>query len=112
MKSQSNLNQQPFAINELANGMAEIMFCENITETIIDEQTMYEFDMYEIVIPQRTGLTEDIESNYQEWLDYAKGQTSKPLSDKEKIVELEAKVNQSQIENVEIMTMLVEGGII
>jgi len=112
MKSQSNLNQQPFAINELSNGMAEIMFCENVVEIIVDEKTMYEFDMYEIMIPQRIGLVEDITANYQEWLDYAKGQTAKPLSDKEKIVKLEAKVNQSQIENVEIMTMLVEGGII
>ncbi len=117
MIGQSDFRPQQFTVNELANGMTEILIYENIAEfeSIDFEQnakTMYEFDMYEIMIPQRIGLAEEIEANYQEWLDHAKGQIGKPLSDKEKIVELEAKVNQSQIENVEIMTMLVEGGII
>ena len=117
MIGQSDFRPQQFAINELANGMAEILIYENIVEfeSVDFEQNtkpMYEFDMYEIMIPQRIGLSEDIAANYQEWLGYAKGQIGKPLRDKEKIMELEAKVNQSQIENVEIMTMLVEGGII
>lgn len=117
MIGQSDFRPQQFTVNELANGMAEILIYENIVEfeSVDFEQnakTMYDFDMHEIMIPQRSGLADDIEANYQEWLNFAKGQTTKPLSDKEKIVEMEAKVNQSQIENVEIMTMLVEGGII
>lgn len=106
MKSQSNINQQPFTVNELSSGMAEIMFCENITEVIVDEQTMYEFDMYEIMIPQRIGLADDIESNYQEWIDFAKGQTEKPLSDKEKIVELEAKALATE----DLLAEIIMGG--
>lgn len=106
MKSQSNINQQPFTINELSNGMAEVMFCENITEAVVGEQTMYEFDMYEIMIPQRIGLADDITANYQEWLNYAKGQVDKPLSDKEKIVELETKLSIQDA----VLTELILGG--
>ena len=96
MIGQSDFRPQQFTINELSNGMAEILIYENIVEfeTVDFEQntkTMYEFDMYEIMIPQRIGLSEDITANYQEWLDHAKGQIEKPLSDKEKIVELENK---------------------
>ena len=91
MKSQSNINQQPFTINELSNGMAEIMFCENVVEIIVDEKTIYEFDMYELSVQNRTGLQEDIEVNYSDWLGFAKGQSGKPVSDKEKIAMLEEK---------------------
>lgn len=117
MIGQSDFRPQQFTVNELANGMTEILIYENIAEfeSVDFEQnakTIYEFDMYEIMIQQRTGLAEDIEVNYQEWLNYAKVQIDKPLSDKEKIAELESKVSQAQIENVEIITMLVEGGII
>lgn len=117
MIGQSDLRPQSFEVNILTNGMAEILFFENITEKEIsgfeqEAKTVYEFEMYELSVQNRVGLYEDVEANYSDWISFAKGQSKKPVSDKEKIIELENKVNQTQIENVEIMTMLVEGGII
>jgi len=96
MIGQSDLRPQPFDVNILTNDMAEILLFENITEKEItgfeqEVKTIYEFDMYELSVQNRTGLQEDIEVNYSDWLGFAKGQSGKPVSDKEKIAMLEEK---------------------
>ena len=96
MIGQSDLRPNNFTINELTNGMAEIMFFENVIEKEItgfeqEMKTVYEFEMHELSVQNRTGLYEDVEANYQDWLSFAKGQSGKPVSDKEKIATLEEK---------------------
>lgn len=108
MIGQSDFRPQQFAVNELVNGMAEILLYENITEfeSVDFEQntkTMYEFDMYEIMVQNREGLLNDIEANYSEWLNYAKWKTSKSLSDKEKIVEMQSKIDTQDAVMDELM---------
>lgn len=49
------------------------------------------------------GLVEDIEANYQEWIDFAKGKIEKPLSDKEKISEMQSKIDTQDAAMNELM---------
>jgi len=96
MIGQSDLRPQSFEVNILTNGTAEIMIFENITEKKIsgleqEAKTIYEFEMHELSVQNRTGLYEDVEANYSDWLSFAKGQSGKPVSDKEKIAMLEEK---------------------
>lgn len=108
MIGQSNIRPQSFTINTLANGMSELVFYDNITETQVQDidqnnKTVYEFEMYEIMVPQRSGLLEDISANQELWLTYAKSQTEKPLSDKEKIIELQNQINSQDLVMNELM---------
>lgn len=108
MIGQSDIRPQSFTINTLANGMSELVFYENITEIHIqdmdqNDKIIFEFEMYEIMVPQRPGLSEDISANQELWLTYAKGQTEKPLSDKEKIIELQNQINSQDLVMNELM---------
>lgn len=108
MIGQCDIRPPQFTVNDLSNGMSEVSFYENITETQIfdmdqNQKTVYGFEMYEVWIPSRVNLSEDIQANYQEWLTFAKGQTAKPLSDKEKIVELQTQINSQDAVMNELM---------
>lgn len=104
MIGQSDIRPQTFSIVDLANGMSEIILYSDITEKSIqtidnESKTIFEFDMYELLIQTRSDLTEDVTTNYDSWLSYAKGQSTKPLSDKEKIAMLD-----------QVLTELILGG--
>lgn len=105
MIGQSDIRPQTFSVIDLTNGMSEIILYTDITEKIIqtvdnEPKTIFEFDMYEMLIQTRSDLTDDINANYESWLSYAKGQSTKPLSDKEKIAMLD-----------QVLTELILGGI-
>ena len=111
MIGQSDIRPQSFIINTLANGMSELVFYDNITETQVQDidqnnKTVYEFEMYEIMVPQRSGLLEDISANQELWLTYAKGQTAKPLSYKEQMVQMQNKLDMQDA----VITELILGG--
>jgi len=113
MIGQSDIRPQPFTINELSNGIVEILFYENVTEfnTIDAEKNlkiMYEFGMYELSVQNRIGLIEEVEKNYDEWLGFAKGQTDKPLSYKEKIQELSQKATETEERMMMAENVLIE----
>ena len=117
MIGKSNIRPSDYEINQLANGKSEIMFYENVTENLVTnldgvEQTEYTFEFTEMSIDTRDGLEEDIKANYSEWVSFAKGLSGKPLSDKETIELLKTQVQSVQEDNVSLMTMLVEGGVL
>ena len=105
MTGQSNLRPPKFSIVELANGMSEIMLYENVIEkeTIDpdgDTQPVFEYDQYELHVASRSGLQQDVDLDFDQWLLFAKGQTSKPLSDKEKLAVLDQVVTELMLGGV------------
>lgn len=108
MIGQSDIRPPQFTVNDLSNGMSEVSFYDNIAEEQIldidqNQKTVYNFEMYEVWIPSRVNLSEDIQANCQEWLTFAKGQTAKPLSDKEKIIELQTQIDSQDAVMNELM---------
>lgn len=129
MKAQSDLRPQRVEVNSLTNGMAEVILAENIQEleapqtreiTFTDQETgeevtadtapmVYEYDHYILSMQDRKGLYEDIESNFDTWLAYAKGQTQEPpQSDKERIWTLEAEVEAVNATNALLDSVISE----
>ena len=76
MKTESYTKPNKFEIELLKNGKITVIFFDNITEiTEIfedEETTKYEYDMYKITLNNRINLAEDIENNYNMWLQFAK----------------------------------------
>ena len=113
----SNIRPPEYEINILSNGKTEVLFYTNILESSINsetgsEQPQFTFDFVETLIDSRDGLEEDIIEHYDQWVSFAKGLSSKPLSDKELIIQLQNELRAVQADNVTTMTMLVEGGIL
>ena len=65
-----------FKIEFLKSGKVTVLFSDNITEKkeMFDDEeiTKFKYDMYRITLNNRTNLAEDIESNYDIWLQFAK----------------------------------------
>lgn len=129
MKAQSDLRPQRVEVNSLTNGMAEVILAENIQEleapqtreiTLTDPETgeettvetapmVYEYDQYILSMQDRKGLYEDIETNFDQWLAFAKGQqTEPPQSDKERIWALEAEVEAVNATNALLDSVISE----
>ena len=77
MKSESN--NYPDIVTVEPNG--DVILVENITTIQRDEQTAYQYDSYRINVPCRENLKESIESNFAEWLAYAKAEEAKPSAE-------------------------------
>jgi hypothetical protein len=78
MQTESNIKPlERFKIENIRNGHCTVFFFTNITEEQRnqdgeDEKVTYVYDMYTIKTFYRTNLQEDIEANYDEWLNLAK----------------------------------------
>ena len=68
MKTQSEVKPNKFIIENYRNGKVTISFFDNITE----KEKLFYYDMYRITLNNRTNLEQDIEDNYDEWLQFAK----------------------------------------
>ena len=76
MRVQGNINPNPVSVTDYRPipGTAEIRLRENINAvTVSDEVTgqsvsMYEYDEYTFILPDREGLRDDIEANIADWL--------------------------------------------
>lgn len=79
----------------IAGNKATIVLCENIKQEQVsakqnkklqkkDDDTtenIYIFDRYEITVPNRDGLQEDVENNFDKWIEKAKQAEYEKLAD-------------------------------
>ena len=73
MKSESTIRPQETAI-EHCGDLAEIIFCDNITETDRDGTTVYAYDEYRTAVPYRDNLLTAVTNNRTAWLAKAKAE--------------------------------------
>lgn len=96
MRAESNQRPESVIIERTSTGLCDVIINTNISDTLTktmsmgDEETTteyYEYDSYRFELKYRTGLLEEIKSNLDTWIEYAKKDAELPveLSDKEKI---------------------------
>lgn len=96
MRAESNQRPESVIIERTSAGLCDVIINTNISDTLTktmsmgDEKTTteyYEYDSYRFELKYRTGLLEEIKSNLDAWIEYAKKNAELPaeLSDKEKI---------------------------
>ena len=77
MKTESTT--APSAVTVEPNG--DVILTENAILIDKDGEGFYQYDSYRINVPYRIGLKESIESNFAEWLAYAKAEEAKPSAE-------------------------------
>lgn len=96
MRAESNQRPESVIIERTNAGLCDIIINTNVSDTLTkimsmgDEETTteyYEYDSYRFELKYRTGLLDEIKSNLDAWIEYAKKNAELPaeLSDKEKI---------------------------
>lgn len=99
---QANSNIKPSSLFEIEvwGDMSTIIFYPefpDFNETVNEEgNTQYNFQMHRLTVPDREGLSNNIEANYHAWLKWAieKENEAIPETDKEKIIRLEKENKQ------------------
>jgi hypothetical protein len=114
MKAKSNVMPRPFEVDKIG-GLAHIsFFSEPVLQDDPEEGTYYSYDYYKVVMPYRPGLKEEIESNYLEWVEFAKGKADEPRqeTEKEKILRLE--VENTELGGVveDLVSILIDKGVV
>lgn len=76
MKTESNIKPEQVKIETHADGVTEIIFCENIIakEQQQDEEIsiIYTYDEYRMLVPNRKNLLTSVAAEYEKWLKAAK----------------------------------------
>ena len=96
MRAESNQRPESIIIERTNSGLCDVIINTNISDALTrtmsmgDEETTteyYEYDSYRFELKYRTGLLDEIKSNLDVWIEYAKKEAELPteLSDKEKI---------------------------
>lgn len=96
MRVESNQRPESVIIERTNSGLCDVIINTNISDALTrtmsmgDEETTteyYEYDSYRFELKYRTGLLDEIKSNLDVWIEYAKKEAELPteLSDKEKI---------------------------
>lgn len=81
MKVYSSIKPNKFKIEGLENGKVAVSFFDNIVEEEKEEATVYKYNTYRIATENRPNLEEDIEVNYDVWLQFAKDNEYKKLAE-------------------------------
>lgn len=76
MKTQSNSKPKKFEIESMENGKVAASFHDNIQK----QDDMYCYDRYKMILNNRSNLMEDIENNYENWLQFAKDREYEKLA--------------------------------
>lgn len=103
MKAESTIRPAQFEI-EKHGEIAVISFYQNIEKIERDAEGQitesYIYDVYTLEVPDREGLFEKIESNYDAWLQLAIEKENEPKleTEKEKVAKLEKENRQLGIE--------------
>lgn len=82
VKTYSNIRpEKNFSIENIENGKCTVLFFDNIqeeeqvNESVENQNNVsYSYDMYEMEVSYRENLSEEIEENFEKWLDDAKQQ--------------------------------------
>ena len=80
MKAESNIQPKSFEIENIKDDRCEIVINSNIQEIADDETIKYTFDSYRLNICYNKNLNEEIESNYEKYLEIAKNNEEKELA--------------------------------
>lgn len=72
MRTESNIKPEVLAVEECAQGLAEIVLRENIAEHKKEEKTVYLYDEYRLTVPARENLASNVKQNLTAWLAWAK----------------------------------------
>lgn len=112
MKVQGNAYPETITVEPRIDmtGIVEIRIRENINDvSYIDQETgqnitMYEYDEYTFILPDRDGLREDIEANMVDWL--ATGRTLEVNSNASIVADQHRDINAYEAALSEIETAL------
>lgn len=96
MRAESNQRPESVIIERTNSGLCDVIINTNISDALTKTMSMgdeeatteyYEYDSYRFELKYRTGLLDEIKSNLDVWIEYAKKEAELPteLSDKEKI---------------------------
>jgi len=81
MKVNGSVQPDALSFEHRFDGMAEMRFRENITsEKDENGDTIYSYDEYLLVMPDRDGLGKIVQDNLPAWLAYAKAAEAKQLA--------------------------------
>lgn len=63
------------------NGKVDVVFFFNIEEVQEEDSIKYKYDTYRIAIQKRENIQDEIEQNYEMWLEYARKQEYDKLAE-------------------------------
>lgn len=72
MRTESNIRPEAAEIEITANGIAEVILRENITEETREGATMYQYDEYRMPVPYRDNLLENVQKTLDAWMTSAR----------------------------------------
>ena len=72
MRTESNIRPEAAEIEIAANGIAEVILRENITEETREDATMYRYDEYRMTVPYRDNLLENVQKTLNAWMTSAR----------------------------------------
>lgn len=73
MRTESNIRPEAAEIEIAANGIAEVILRENITEETREGATMYQYDEYRMPVPSyRDNLLENVQKTLDAWMTSAR----------------------------------------
>lgn len=75
MKAESNIKPSALSVENCAEGMAEVVFRENIKAEQREEETVYTYDEFRTAVPQRSNLLSVVKKSKAAWLERAKAET-------------------------------------
>lgn len=65
--------ENKFEIQNISDNKCNVIFYDNITEEQSeDEKVIYTYNIYNLEVEYRNGLSDSIESNFEKWLEAAK----------------------------------------
>lgn len=81
MKVNGSIQPDALSFEHRFDGMAEMRFRENITNSNDDKgDTIYSYDEYLLVMPDRDGLKKSVQDNLSVWIAYAKAAETEQLA--------------------------------
>lgn len=72
MRTESNIRPEAAEIEITANGIAEVILRENISEETREGATMYRYDEYRMPVPYRDNLLENVQKTLDAWMTSAR----------------------------------------
>lgn len=85
MREENNVKpEKKFDIQNISDdGKCDIVFYDNIKEETRnngeENQKIYIYDIYRVTVRYRDTLEEDVEQNYETWLEFAKEEMKKQV---------------------------------
>lgn len=114
MKAKSNVLPKSFEIDKYGDKAHVSLFVDPILEEGPEEGPYYSYDYYKVVVQHRDDMEAEIAANYNEWVEFAKGQAEEPRkeTEKEKILRLEAQNAELGGVVEDLVSVLIDKGVV